>query len=1005
MQLVQLDQLHSLIEYWMKKIPLILLVIFLGMPALAQHGSHAFRKHGDTQYKHHHYQSAIGYYMKALKKAPDPGNIMLQIAKCYNRINQPEEAEKWFLQANANKADFTIQDYYQYARILVTLKKRSQADALLEHVLAADPNSNLARKALSDLREFEKYYLDSADFSIDTLSINSPVAEFAPAYYKDGIVFSSARQEGILRKKYHWDNTHFLNLYYSNRSGNKNFTIPELFEKDLNTRYHEGPAMFYNQGRNMILNRNQTVKVVGAEDAYERRLALYDAVIDEGKSTWKVTPLPFNDPAYSYAHPWISEKGDTLYFVSDQPGGYGGTDIYRVVRKNGAWGQPFNVGPAVNSAENEVFPFFVDNVLYFASNGHGGLGGLDLFESRLTVNGFSPPLNMGYPMNSPADDFSLITKPDQRNGYYASARKGDDDIFYFERIEEKIKIMAHIYDSLTKKPLSGANVQVITNNLNDTTLTADNDGNFTFELPEETAYVIIGTKDDKIGMVSDLADESKTHRIPALGDTSAVACIGFIVNEEGLPKKASTITLLDNTTGEKIQLPGDTSQLAFLGKKGHSYHIEVADDAGHTASHDLNIAPTDKDPKSFTIVLPDSQPLDMAARIFKGDDNQPIANANVRVITFAEEDKELLSDENGLVDFKLKEGTAFVIVGTKGNLTGMLSEMAEKGKTDKGTQVLPVPLYGDKNDVAVIGLVTNTSGDAVDGFKATVTDKQTGEIIPVDTKTGLMTFKGDHGQSYNIAVSHDDYKTTLQEVILPENGPDVHKFNVILEGKTDGFKKVLPVATVESNKIADNIKSGKSELLVVDTDKGTSKAFILSGNTISEITQRDSLLYHETPRGNAYLGKGELGDLRRNPSSVLKGVDKKDVTKLRNIYFDFDKSDLDADDEKYLLQVKAILDRDNTTKLVVAGHADDRGTDDYNVRLSLRRVNAVTDYLVRAGVHRERIVQRAYGETLPVVPCHGDECSEQQHQLNRRAEFVISQDEIIPEKILPRTGE
>jgi outer membrane protein OmpA-like peptidoglycan-associated protein len=989
----------------MKKISLILLIIFLGTYTFAQQGSHAYRKHGDTQYKHHHYRSAIGYYTKALKKAPDPGNIMLQIAKCYNRINLPAEAENWFLKANKNKAQFTIQDYYQYARTLVTLNKRSQADALLQHVVEEDPNNHLARKALTDLREFEKYYLDSAKFFVDTLSINSKVSEFAPTYYKDGIVFSSARQEGILRKKYHWDNSHFLNLYVSHQTANRHFTAPELFEKDLNTRFHEGPAMFYDQNRRMILNRNQTVKVVGSEDAYERRLALHDAVLDERKSTWKVTPLPFNDPAYSYAHPAISENGDTLYFVSDQPGGYGGSDIYRVVRKNGVWGKPFNVGPAVNSAENEVFPFFVDNVLYFSSNGHGGLGGLDLFESRLTVNGFSPPLNMGYPMNTPSDDLSLITRPDQRNGYFASARKGSDDLYYFERLEVKIRIMAHIYDSLTHKPLSGADVQIITNNGNDSTLNADNNGNFTIELPEETAYVIIGTKDDKIGMVSDMADKSKSHRIPALGDTTTVACIGFIVNEEGLPKKASTISIVDTTTGKKIEFPGDTSQLAFLGKKGHSYHIEVADTAGHQAIHDLSIALTDKDPKTFTMVLPDSQPLDMSAKIFRGDDNRPVPNANVKIITFVDEDQELISDENGIVDFKLNEGTAFVIVGTKDNLTGMLSEMAERGKTDKATQILPVPLYGDKNDVTAIGLVTNTSGEAVDGFKATVTNKVTGDNIPVDIKPGLMTFKGDHGESYNISVSHNDYKTTLQEVILPQNGPDVHKFNVILEGKTDGLKMVLPVATLASTKIADNIIAGKSELLVVDTDKGTQKAFILSGVTLSEITERDNQLYHETPRGNAYLGKGDLGDLRRNPSSVLKGVEKTDVTKLRNIYFDFDKSDLDADDEKYLLQVKSIIGRDNTTKLIVAGHADDRGTDDYNIRLSLRRVQSVEEFLVRAGVPRERIVRRAYGESLPVVPCHGEECTEQQHQLNRRAEFVISSDEIIPEKALPKTGE
>jgi hypothetical protein len=503
--------------------------------------------------------------------------------------------------------------------------------------------------------------------------------------------------------------------------------------------------------------------------------------------------LPFNDPAHSYGHPWISENGDTLYFVSDQPGGYGGTDIYRAVKKNGVWSKPFNVGPAINTAEHEVFPFFVDNILYFASNGHGGLGGLDIFESRLTVNGFSPPVNMGYPINSTADDLSLITKVDHRSGYYSSSRKGDDDLFYFEKREEQIKILAHIYDSLSKKPLSGANIQIITNNGNDSTLLADNEGNFSFEIPKETAYVIVGRKDDKIGMVSDLADKSKSHRIPALGDTSSVACIGFIVNEEGVPKKASSISIIDKTTGQKIEVPADTSQLAFLGKKGHSYHIDVADEAGHTASHDLDVTPNDKDPKKFTIVLPDSQPIDIAARIFRGDDNQPVANAHVKVITFAEDDKELTSDENGMVEFKLKEGTAFIIEGTKDNLSGMLSEMAEKGKTDKATVILPLPLYGDEDNVTAIGLVTNTSGDAVDGFKATVTNKMTGEHIPVEVKPGLMTFKGDHGNSYNIAVSHDDYKTTLQEVILPENGPEVHKFNVILEGKSDGFKKFFPL--------------------------------------------------------------------------------------------------------------------------------------------------------------------------------------------------------------------
>ena len=976
-------------------LPAILLILLIGTQAFSQHGSHAYRKHGDTQYQHHHYQSAIEFYLKSLSKAPDPGYIMLQLAKCYTKINQPDEAEIWFLKARENKAEFSIDDYYQYARVLVTLKKRNQADALLEHVVEKDPNSNLARKALSDLRDFEKYYQDSSSVRIDTLSINTSVAEFAPTYYKDGIVFSSARMEGPLRKKYHWDNSHFLNLYYSSITNDQHFATPVLFEKDLNTRHHEGPVMFYDQYRKMILNRNQSVRVEGTADAYERRLELYDGVIDERSSTWKVTSLPFNNAAYSYAHPWISEDGNTLYLISDQPGGYGGADIYRIERKNGVWGNLFNLGPVVNTAENEVFPFFIDNTLYFASNGHGGLGGFDLFKCTQTVNGFSPPENLGYPMNSTADDFSLITMPDQRNGYFASSRRGNDDLFFFQK-PSTVEIHAHIYDSLTQQPLSGANIQVITNNGNDSTLTADGDGNITLTVPIATSLVIVGTQGDKLGMASDIADDSKTNSIAALSDSGRVACIGFIENEKGQPKKAAIVSIKDETTGQKIDYPGDTSLITFLGEKGHDYTIDIQDDKGIEAHHRLSIGLNDTVPKVWTMILPDAQPLNLAARVFKGDDNQPLANAKVRLITFGDEEKVLTTDADGMVDFNLKEGTAFTLIGEKDNLTGTISGVAELGKTDKGTQILPLPLYGDNlRGVTAIGLVTDRSGDPVDAFKATVTNKETGENIPVESQKGLMTFKGKPGESYNISVAHEDYHTTLQELNIPENGPDIEKFTVILEDKpSEGVKKILPLAAAETVIIADNIKSGKSELLLMDTDKGKSKVYIQTGETFSEITERDSMLYHETPRGNEYLAIGTLSDIRTNPNAVLKGLGKSDMTKLRNIYFDFDKATLDAEDEKYLHQVKSILNLDRASKLIIAGHADDRGTDDYNIKLSQRRVQAVSKFLIAAGIPEERIVLKAYGESLPVVPCHGEDCSEEEHQKNRRAEFVLSPGDI-----------
>ena len=231
-------------------------------------------------------------------------------------------------------------------------------------------------------------------------------------------------------------------------------------------------------------------------------------------------------------------------------------------------------------------------------------------------------------------------------------------------------------------------------------------------------------------------------------------------------------------------------------------------------------------------------------------------------------------------------------------------------------------------------------------------------------------------------------QTKLQELILPKTGPDLEKFIVVLEKEKEPAGKVIPLAA--SIAVVDNIKSGKSDLLVFDTDEGTSKMYIKSGESLSEITERDSVLYRETPRGSEYLGLGNLDDLRTNPAQVVEGLDRSDLTKLRNIYFEFDKADLDKKDFVYLNYVKDLLAHDRSLSLLIAGHADDRGSDSYNIKLSARRAQAVSKYLIGEGIRKDRIVIKAYGESLPVVPCNHADCSEEDYQKNRRAEFVLS---------------
>lgn len=776
----------------MRSAAILLFVLFCATYAHGQHSSNAYRILADSLYRHHHYQYAAEYYEKALKKAPDPGYLMLQLAKSFDKLSKPATAEQWFSMAASKKAKFDDEDYYLYAEVLIAQQKFAKADSLLQRAINRYPDLNLAQQTLNDLRNVDKFYADSALFKVSHLSINSEVAEFSPAYFKGGLVFTSARFEGALKKKYHWDNSSFLNLYYTAKTPN-GLGAPVLFEKQLNTRHHDGPAIFFDNFGSMILNRNQRMPASGREEVFEMRPGLFEGIYDTRKSDWIVSPLPFNNPEYSFSHPWISEDGNTLYFASDIPGGKGGLDLYRATRIGGVWGTPENLGAAINTIEDEAFPFFVQNTLYFASTGHGGLGGLDIFFSNATPTGFSMPVNAGYPINSFADDFSLITDSLQLEGYFASSRKGNDDIYSFKKADPRIHLLAHIYDGHTKLPLGNAHIEVITNGGDDQILTADERGNFEFLLPRHTPYIVVGTKDDLLGMVSDVADSTKTHHIPAYRDTTTLACIGFVKNDLGIPETATAAEVVDLTTGEKTPYSLNQSIISFRGKKGHNYNVIAQNARGNTGSHQLSIAAHDKGKKIFTITIPTTGTL--------ADNNTP------------------------------------------------------------------------------------------------------------------------------------------------------------------------------------------STLLILDTEDGGSKAFISSNNDVKEVTEKDGELHVN----NEKIGRGTLADLKTNPSKVLEenGLGHVTTMALRNVYFDFDKWSLDDDDMARLLDVKNVLNNQSAYQLTISGHADDRGEDNYNEKLSRRRSDAVAMYLISQGVDKRKIVLKAYGESKPYVPCPTGDCSEDDHQLNRRTEFLL----------------
>ena len=264
--------------------------------------------------------------------------------------------------------------------------------------------------------------------------INSRALEYSPIYYGDGIIFVSSRSKGLSVKDKNI-NENFFDLYYAPFNAQGMPHDARLFSNAISSVYHEGSATL-NQAQDVIyFSRNSQLEEPPSKwrrQKTENVHMIYEA--RKGPKGWSnIRALEFNSENYTTVMPALSPDNNRLYFASNMPGGYGGMDLYYVERIGNGWSAPVNLGPTINTAQNELFPFVAHNgQLYFASNGHPGFGGLDLFVSQPNGNTWSKPENLGEPINSKADDFGLCLAPNGFEGFFSSARpggKGKDDIY------------------------------------------------------------------------------------------------------------------------------------------------------------------------------------------------------------------------------------------------------------------------------------------------------------------------------------------------------------------------------------------------------------------------------------------------------------------------------------------------------------------------------------------------------------------------------------------------
>ena len=413
------------------------------------------------------FDKAIGLYVELANEKRRPSlEIIQNLADSYFNMNRYQEAAKWYNKLYTSKGKEVGEgNIIKLVQSLKASMETEKGDKLLKDFYTDKDRLNmmLAQKKHLDsiLGQKEKYTTVNQIF-------NSKKSDFGPMFFNDGLIFASARDtiksNGEL---YPWNKQPYLDLYIT-RPDDSGY-IPEKYLENLESSYHDATLTFSWDGQTVYFTRNYLKKKnkLSANDDGLSNMQILRGTISNNELV-NVTSLSFNSKEYSCGHPALSPDGRYLYFTSNMPGGFGESDIYVVDLNNDGevLSDPMNLGPAINTRGREMFPFVNNEILYFSSDGHYGLGGLDIFGSVISSKtDYSIPQNMGKPLNSNMDDFSFIRKDKKGNGYFASNRsggKGDDDIYRFEKVKptDCLEYSGYVLNKQTGEPIGDANVEL-----------------------------------------------------------------------------------------------------------------------------------------------------------------------------------------------------------------------------------------------------------------------------------------------------------------------------------------------------------------------------------------------------------------------------------------------------------------------------------------------------------------------------------------------------------------
>lgn len=861
-------------------------------------------KKGRKLYSDNYFEEAIPYLKKSLdgkdaKAATESLAHSLRLMKNYG------EAEVYYKKL-IELGNPSPVNYFYYGEVLMNNGKYTLAEEQFTKFVSLAPKDPRGQVMINTIKEIKEIRDAAPGFEVKKVQgINSDGTEFSPVWFNNKLVFSKESpvnanyvaipSEGLWKSK-------GLNLFYATVKGtdSTHFSEAEKFDNLFNKGKLNGPVTFSSSGKSAVFNY-----VAKARSGVSYPVLYFTEF--NGKKWQKPVPVFLEKNEFSDIHPALSPDGKTLYFASNRSGGKGGFDLYKSTRKGSEWGKPENLGETINTALNETFPSVSEEgILYFSSDGHPGLGGLDVFSTELLNNVWEVPQNLFAPLNSTGDDFGMTFLPGTESGYFSSNRKestGMDDIFHFRMLDKKINMAGRLLTGEDQNnPAAGLKIILATEDGTVVqTTTTDENGNFKFvNLPADQNFIVQLDEDN-----------------PGLPEYSAV----YMADKNGVIFKKTTTTGNGGFTFYNLPYTGSIMDGV------------IEDDTRITVTGSLLAGESPAKPLAEqTVYLTDEQGKVVATGMtdqygnFKFEHLPPDANFLVS-----------LNPE----DTKLSPNTRIVVTDSK-------------GKT-----------------------VRTFYTDAYGGFKFEIlkAEDNTLRLLEEENTSVRIDLKG------KLLLDNKNQKPLSNSVVSLVN----ERGEVIRTGKTDAYGNFtftnLPSDQIYLVQVSETDVPLNTRELFVANEKGrvVRKLLFGQGGYHFEVLKADhqslASIYVEDP----WLKMKEIKESKKDS-----------ITVIENIYYEYGKYEVLSEAAKVLDKVVTVMNENPDIFIELSSHTDSRSSAEFNLSLSQKRARAAVDYIISKGIPSRRIEGVGLGESKLVNYCSdGVECSEEQHQQNRRTEFKV----------------